>query len=164
MEPMIGFRGCGATAAVLVAALAVSCGGGGSSGGMMSPPPPPLEPTLASIQANVFTPSCALSGCHAGSAPQQGQNLSSGLAFSNIVNVPSTEQPAFMRVKPGDPDSSYLYMKITGDPRISGVQMPKTGGPLSAAKIAAIHDWIANGAPAGTSSGGGGGGGNGGYP
>ena len=160
METLTGIRGR-AAAAVLASVLAVSCGGGGYSGGVMPPPPPPLEPTLASIQANIFTPSCALAGCHAGPSPQQGQNLSAGVAFSNIVNVASTEQPAFLRVEPGDPDNSYLYMKITGDPRISGDRMPRNAAPLSTAKIAAIHDWIANGAPAGTSFGEGGGGG---YP
>ncbi len=126
-------------------ALSFSCGGG-SSGGVMQSPPPPLGPTLASIQANIFSPSCALSGCHTGSAPQMGMNLSSGQAYANIVNVASAENASFFRVKPGDSTNSYLYMKITGDARITGVQMPKTGGPLSADKIAAIRDWIDAGA------------------
>ncbi len=126
---------------------------------MMGGPPPPLQPTLDSIQANIFTPSCALSGCHAGATPQMGQNLSAGQAYSNIVNVPSAEEPQYFRVKPGDAANSYLYMKITGDARIQGVQMPKIGGPLSADKIAAIRDWINAGAQPGTGSGGGGGGG-----
>ncbi len=112
----------------------------------MQSPPPPLGPTLASIQANIFSPSCALSGCHTGSAPQMGMNLSSGQAYANIVNVASAENASFFRVKPGDSTNSYLYMKITGDARITGVQMPKTGGPLSADKIAAIRDWIDAGA------------------
>ncbi len=149
MNATYGTRSIATTAALLAAALAFSCGGGGGySGGMMPSPPPPLQPTLSSIQSNIFTPSCALSGCHAGSTPQMGQNLSAGMAYSNIVNVPSTEQPAFKRVLPGDAANSYLYMKITGDARITGVQMPKVGGPLSADKIAAIRDWINNGAPA----------------
>ncbi len=149
MNATYGTRPIATTAALLAAALAFSCGGGGGySGGMMPSPPPPLQPTLTSIQSNIFTPSCALSGCHAGSTPQMGQNLSAGMAYSNIVNVPSTEQPAFKRVLPGDAANSYLYMKITGDARITGVQMPKVGGPLSADKIAAIRDWINNGAPA----------------
>ena len=149
MSTRIVTRGTVTAAALFAAAFAFSCGGGGGySGGVMSNPPPPLQPTLTSIQANIFTPSCALSGCHSGAAPQMGQNLSSGQAFANIVNVSSTEQPAFKRVLPGDAANSYLYMKITGDPRITGVQMPLTGGPLSADKIAAIRDWINAGAPA----------------
>ena len=147
MNRMMGTRVTGVAFVVLAAALALSCGGGGgSSGGVMQPPPPPLQPTLASIQDNIFTPSCALSGCHAGGAPQMGQNLSAGQAFMNIVNVASAENSSFMRVKPGDAANSYLYMKITGDARITGARMPLTGGTLSAAKIAAIRDWINGGA------------------
>ncbi len=149
MRAGLRIRGAGTAIAVFGAVFAFSCGGGGgSSGGVMPSPPPPLQATLSSIQSNLFTPSCALSGCHAGSAPQMGQNLSAGMAYSNIVNVPSMEHPSFLRVKPGDAANSYLYMKITGDPRITGVQMPKVGGPLSSDKIAAIRDWINMGAPA----------------
>lgn len=153
MRKNLGIRITISAVAVLATALALSCGGGSSGGsaqmspgGVMQPPPPAIQPTFTSIQANVFSQSCALSGCHAGSAPQMGMNLSSGQAFSNIVNVASAEQPSFLRVKPGDATNSYLYMKITGDLRISGVQMPATGGPLSADKIAAIRDWINAGA------------------
>ncbi len=163
MKGRFGIR-CGmATLVPLAAAIAISCGGGGGgySGGVMGSPPPPLGPTLASIQANIFSPSCALSGCHTGSSPQMNQNLSAGMAYSNIVNVPSTEEPQYMRVLPGDAANSYLYMKITGDARITGVQMPKVGGPLTADKIAAIKDWINAGAPPDTSGSGGGGGGGG---
>ncbi len=112
----------------------------------MQPPPPTLQPTLASIQANVFSTSCALSGCHSGGAPQQGMSLVSGQSFANIVDVASAEQPSLKRVNPGDAANSYLYMKITGDARITGAQMPLTGGALSADKIAAIRDWINAGA------------------
>ena len=56
-----------------------------------------------------------------------------------------------MRVKPGDAANSYLYMKITGDARIIGAQMPLTGGALSAAEIAAIRDWINGGASSSSS-------------
>ena len=40
----------------------------GASAPPAPPPPPgaPLEPTLASIQANVFSIDCAASGCHGG--------------------------------------------------------------------------------------------------
>lgn len=141
----VSTRFAAATAAVVLSALAAGCGGGGgSSGGVMSPPP--IQANLASIQANVFTASCALSGCHAGGAPQQGMNLSDGLTVANTVNVPSAESPTFNRITPGNAVDSYLFMKITGDPRIVGVQMPKGGAALSADKIAAIRDWINAGA------------------
>jgi len=100
-----------------------------------------LTATLSSIQANIFTPRCA--GCH---PPNQGQDLRAGHSFASIVNVASMEQPSVLRVKPGDPDNSYLYRKITGASGITGVRMPKSGAALSAAEIQAIHDWIAAGA------------------
>jgi len=95
----------------------------------------------------IFTASCASSSCHGGSSPQKGQNLTVGNAFSNIVNVASVEVPSYLRVKPSSSDSSYLYMKITGDSRIASgtVKMPK-GGSLSSADIQTIKNWIDQGA------------------
>jgi hypothetical protein len=46
----------------------VACNGGGA----FAPPPeqgpdePPFGPNFSEIQANVFTPTCAASGCHIG--------------------------------------------------------------------------------------------------
>jgi len=48
-------------------------------------------------------------------------------------------------VAPSDPDNSYLYMKISGDPRIVGERMP-FGGTISAAEIEAVRAWIVAGA------------------
>jgi hypothetical protein len=136
-----------AIAGTALAASVVSCGGGsgGGSGGMI---PPTIQPTLSSIQFQVFTPKCAQSGCHAGTAPQEGLNLSAGQAHSHLVGVPSTQQPTFQRVNPGNATDSYLYMKITADPRTTGARMPEGGAALSAAEITAIRDWINDGAPA----------------
>jgi len=110
----------------------------------------PMSSSTVSFKNNVqpiFTNNCALSGCHAGSIPQEGQNLSAGQAFNNIVNVQSIEVPSFFRVKPSYSDSSYLYMKISGDPRIAAgtVRMPK-GGTLQPNDIQTIKDWIDQGA------------------
>lgn len=90
----------------------------------------------------IFSNNCAFSGCHAGASPQQGMNLSAGQAFNNIVNVPSSERPELLRVDPGDPDMSYLFMKITGAPGIVGSRMPLGRPPLSNADIALIEQWI----------------------
>lgn len=101
-------------------------------------------PTFGQVQ-QVFTQSCALSGCHAGSAPQQGMNLSVGVAYANIVNVPSSEMPSLDRIEPDDPDNSYLVRKIEG----TGLQgrMPLGGAPLSQQTIQLIRDWVSAGAP-----------------
>jgi hypothetical protein len=53
-------------------------------------------------------------------------------------------------VTPGDPDASYLWLKITGDERIVGAPMPLD--PLSGerrltdAELADIQAWIEAGA------------------
>lgn len=106
--------------------------------------------TLAQIQANVFTPIC--SRCHDGSLPPgislpESQNLTDGNSYANIVNVPSIEQPALMRVKPGDPANSYLVRKLQGGQGIFGQRMPFGGPYLDQATIEKIKAWIANGAP-----------------
>lgn len=113
----------------------------------VGPPEEGLQPTLSSIQENIFSPSCAVSGCHAGSDPQQGMNLSAGQTRENVVNVQSNERPALFRVEPGAPDSSYLVHKIEGRPSIVGRRMPLGQAPLSQEEINAIRTWIENGAP-----------------
>lgn len=97
----------------------------------------------------IFSSNCALSGCHAGTAPQQGLNLSAGVAYGNIVCVASSERPGMMRVRPLQPDSSYLVHKIQGTQTTvggSGGQMPLGGTPLSAQQISLIRAWITQGA------------------
>ena len=125
--------------------LASACGGDGvlldTGTGI------PEGPTLTSIQASIFTPRCALGGCHAGPEPQQGMDLSAGNSYAHIVRVPSTELPAFQRVAPKVSADSYIIMKLSGDPRISGERMPFGGPYLTLAEIDSIRQWIDAGAP-----------------
>jgi hypothetical protein len=105
-------------------------------------------PTLSSIQATIFNTSCAVSGCHRGSAAPLGLDLSAGNAHGNLVNVSSQEVPDLLRVEPGNPDDSYLVRKIEGGPNIIGERMPRGRPPLSDAQIQRIRAWIEDGAPA----------------
>ncbi len=106
---------------------------------------PSSTATLDAIQASVFTPDCATSGCHSGASPPQGLNLEDGNAFANLVNVASMEVPALLRVNPGDPDNSYLVQKIEGTASV-GARMPLGGGALDQALIDDIREWITDGA------------------
>ena len=106
---------------------------------------PPTIVTLATLQTEIFTPSCAVSGCHAGASPQQGMNLSAGQTFSNIVGVKSNESPGLNRVEPGDPDNSYLVHKVEGTASVGG-RMPLGGAALSNEKIQKLRQWITDGA------------------
>lgn len=101
--------------------------------------------TFARVQSEVFTPSCALSGCHGGANPQQGMDLSAGRSYSSIVNVRAVESTR-LRIAPGDADASYLISKVRGDATITGSRMPP-GGALSPDQVALLVDWVRRGAP-----------------
>ena len=106
-----------------------------------------IQPTLQSIQDNVFTPIC--SGCHSGggAALPGSMNLtSSANSRAALVSVASVEVPAIQRVKPSDANNSYVVQKLEGTASV-GARMPFGGNPLDAATIAVIRQWIDAGAP-----------------
>jgi len=113
-------------------------GSGGSPGG-------PITADFESIQENVFTPIC--SKCHIGASAPEGLQLDAAHSYNLLVGVPSVEVPSLLRVDPGNPDQSYMVLKIEGAPGIVGAQMPFGETPLPQATIAAIRQWITNGAP-----------------
>jgi len=104
------------------------------------------DPTLDSIQADVFTPTCATNGCHGGVNPAEQLDLSNAdTSFAELVGVASVQQPMLLLVNPNDPDTSYLVHKLEGAATIDGNSMPPTGA-LDPAVIAQIRTWITNGA------------------
>src|SRR5262245_42389723 len=126
-----------------VALLALAACVGGSGGG--SPPAQvPLQPTLTSIQANIFTPTCAVSGCHAGASPMLGLNLEAGKSATSLINVPSF-YGGMDRVEPFDSDNSFLIKKLEGN-QLFGDRMPLNANPLQGTQIQVIREWIDNGA------------------
>lgn len=136
----------GARRALLAGAglLAVSCGGGSAGGGVIAPP---AGVTSAEVQAQVFGPRCALSGCHVGAGAPFGLDLSSvGSSAANLVDVTSAEVPSLDRVEPFQSADSYLYLKLVGDPAIQGDPMPAAGGPLNGADLTLVRTWIDQGA------------------
>jgi Bacterial Ig-like domain len=138
-------------AALLMLGCAAGCAGsgegldqhgqpisGGGTGG-------PITADFQSIQDNVFTPICTQ--CHIGASAPEGLQLDAAHSYNLLVGVPSAEQPNLLRVKPSDPDNSYMGHKIEGAAGISGGQMPLGETPLPQATIDAIRQWITNGAP-----------------
>jgi hypothetical protein len=117
---------------------------GSSSGGTV-----PLSADFDAIQANVFTPICSV--CHAGATAPQGLMLDAAHSYNLLVNIPSTEVPSILRVKPGDPSNSYIIQKLEGHAAVGG-QMPLGETPLPASTIAFIAQWITDGAPAGATA------------
>lgn len=112
-------------------------------------PTPTVAPTATPRGATVafrtveqiLTGNCA--GCH---PPLEGMNLLPGQVYASIVNVPSREVPRLVRVKPGDPAESYLYLKISETRPPVGARMPRSGPPLTNDEITTIQAWIAQGA------------------
>lgn len=132
-------------AAAVVAALLQGCSGGDGTGLPPGGPPPAISPVFSEIQSEVFTPTCATSGCHAGAGAPQGLRLDETSSYGLLVNVPSSEVPSIPRVAPGDPDGSYLVRKLEGTAAV-GVQMPLGRPPLAQSTIDVIRQWIIDGA------------------
>ena len=112
------------------------------------------------IQTGIFNVSCAFAGgCHGGSAPSAGLNLSTGIAYDAILGIVpagpacsggvATETA---QVVAGDADASLLYRKMTGE-QSCGRRMPincDSGGSLPCTTEVAnrkVRLWIEDGAP-----------------
>jgi len=93
----------------------------------------------------LFTKSCAVPDCHTGPKPRKGLVLDQGMAYQNLVNVPSKESPRQKRVTPGDLSKSYLYDKITGNQNDGDGMPPKKRLPKESIEL--IRAWILAGAP-----------------
>jgi hypothetical protein len=115
-------------------------------------PTPNLEPTLTSIQRDIFSaadrsgrPACT--NCHRTGGPAAFLPLTDGAAYGSLVGRASSQRPGAIRVIPGDPEGSYLVQKLEGAPGITGQRMPFAGGPfLAEGQMRIIRRWIALGA------------------
>lgn len=90
----------------------------------------------------IFAENCALAGCHTGTSPLMNLKLTKDEFLQRTVNQPSLEKPGMMRVKPGEPENSYLVKKITGASDIVGQRMPFGRDPLTDDQVATIVGWI----------------------
>ena len=140
-------RGAAFFVALIVGCVAIV--GCGDEKRLPTAPEGPISETatFTRVQSEVFTPTCALAGCHLGPASlaQEGLVLS-GDAYDSIVGVRSNQNPSISRVTPGDPANSYLWRKITPGQPIVGDRMPQTGS-TTAVQRQLVTDWIARGAP-----------------
>ena len=144
-----GYRCWGALALIACAAGCAGNGDGLNANGQPitagSSPTGTVTADLQSIEENVFTPIC--SKCHIGASAPEGLELDAAHAYDDLVGVPSVEEPNLERVNPGNPDLSYMVLKIEGAAGIEGAQMPFGETPLPQSTIDAIRQWISNGAP-----------------
>lgn len=89
-------------------------------------------------------------GCHGGASPQAGLDLNSDGAWERLGQF-SAQNTALKLVQPGQPDKSYLWLKLAGDGSITGKRMPidPLGGgvrPLPDDVLNDIQTWIIAGA------------------
>lgn len=126
-------------AGLIVALGALGCGSDTSA----------IEPTLASIQENVFEPTCATSGCHNTAIEANGMlDLSSVAKSREMVGKaavqPKAAEEGLVLVVAGKPADSFLIDKIkTND---YGTRMPSGAERLPEDVIAAVEQWITDGA------------------
>jgi len=132
-----------------LALVAAACGGAAGD----APDAAPLEPTFASIEANILRPKCALP-CHAAIEPPAGLDLQTD-PYAALVDVPAAGEmcaaSGLDRVEPGDPQASLLYRKVLakhdGVAPPCGEGMPQGARPaLSDEEIGVIEEWITTGA------------------
>jgi len=133
--------GTGATAPVQFGTLAAGLAVTNADFEVQNPVAAPVVYTTQ-IQP-IFSSICV--DCHIGALAPQGLKLDATNSYANLVNVNSSEVPGLKRVKPSDPDNSYLVQKIEGTAAV-GVRMPKGLSPLSTAQISLIRQWIIAGA------------------
>lgn len=106
----------------------------------------PPQLTLTRDVQPILNKEC--SECHGAKSHKGKLDVSEGSAFKNLVNVPSDEVPTMMRVKPGEPEQSYLWLKVDHRAK-EGSGMPKGvfySKKLPQDQLDLIKNWIAQGA------------------
>ncbi len=144
----------GATRLMIACALALAGVGCDEKLSDVAGPTPNLEPTLSSIQREVFnvtdsTGRLACIQCHTdnGRTPAANLNLLEGRSYAQLVGRGSSQKAGAILVIPGDPANSYLIHKIDGQSDIVGARMPRGSGPfLTEGQVSIIRRWIELGA------------------
>jgi hypothetical protein len=112
------------------------------------------------IQDQIFTMSCALSGCHSSTSDasylQHGLVLSKGVSYENLLGKPAKNAAAnalkLQLVKPFDADNSFLLHKIScssshhSSSANFGSLMPLGGNYLTMGQVEFVKRWINAGA------------------
>ncbi|MGF1508579.1 MAG: hypothetical protein ACFB9M_03650 [Myxococcota bacterium] len=103
-----------------------------------------FEATYEEIAFSFLEPYCV--DCHSGGAPSTGLDLTFERAFDEMVGVSSLQQPGVLLVAAGDPDNSYLIIKLEGGSRMIGRRMPRGRPARPQGEIDIVRAWIEAGA------------------
>ena len=142
---------CGGTGAheATAADAGRDVGGEGPSlgGGVGSDPLGPGDASTAHRVTLLFATTCAggpETSCHGNHAG--GLSLVLTPDGGDVIGVPSLEDPTLLRVKPGDPEHSYVERKVRMDGGVDGGRMP-LGAPYDPRIESLVRAWITEGAP-----------------
>jgi hypothetical protein len=101
--------------------------------------------TYEDITIEFLEPFCR--DCHAVTAPSKGLSLTLDTAYDDMVGVPALQRSDLLLVDPGDPDGSYLIIKLEGTSEMIGRQMPRGRAARPQSEIDVVRAWIEAGAP-----------------
>ena len=105
--------------------------------------------TFTEVNDDLLSTSCALSSCHGSGTGELTLTADDPKGnFDALVGVASDQLPDLQRVKPGDPDNSYLVMKLEGHADIVDDAMPPPSGLLDSDPdlVDRVRSWIEDGA------------------
>jgi hypothetical protein len=127
--------------ALLLAAPLAACGGDDAGEATGEP--------VAYAQVQAVFEEYGCTGCHPG--VNGSLDLRAEASYDQLVGVSALEDPTLVRVVAGDPERSFLYLKLGGDPPIAdipaiGTRMPPRAAPIDAADLELVRNWILQGA------------------
>lgn len=88
---------------------------------------------------------CSSGACHGNGAGGMTLTTDAAANYAEMVSVQALSE-SFLRIDPGNPDDSYIVIKIEGRQTV-GLQMPRGQSPLDNIDLTNIRNWISNGAP-----------------
>jgi Carboxypeptidase regulatory-like domain len=127
-------------AGALVAALAFAGCGGDDEGEVR-------DVAYSEVQSVFAEYGCT--GCHPG--VNSSLDLREGESYDDLVGIEALLDPTLYRVVAGDPSTSFLYLKLGGEPATAdipaiGTRMPPRASPIAEEDLATVRDWILGGA------------------
>lgn len=107
--------------------------------------------TFEMIQSEIFSQSCISASCHSSATRAGGLSLEQGVAYENLVNArpvnTKAQQMGWRLVVRGQPEKSFLMIKLLSPGKGFGSRMPHSTHGLHEQKIEAVRRWILADAP-----------------
>ena len=125
---------------------------GDGGGGPQPTPQPAGEATFTAVYDEIFVgEGCTTPLCHGGNAGAGGLTLTNREdAYRALVDAPAAGElcgaSGLLRVRPGDPDASLLWNKVSTRSPLCGQPMP-ISEMLAAEQTEQLRRWIERGAP-----------------